>query len=114
MLVAHAAEYAPLSSLTVTLPPETKDGSSFTGPTVMVKLCGADVSAPPPLSESVTVMVELPNAFALSEKLRTPVDEIDGPLAKSDGLLLPVMLKVTVWPDSSAGPALMPVAQAAE
>ena len=43
-------------------------GGSFTGFTVIVKLCGADVSTPPlavpPLSESVTEIAALPLALA--------------------------------------------------
>ncbi len=60
------------------------------------------------------MIVALPNAFATGAKLNTPPAEIDGPLAKSDGLLFETTLNVSVWPDSSAGPALMPVAQFAE
>src|SRR5438874_2470455 len=47
MAVAQAAEYAPESSLTVTLPPDVNDGASLTAVTVMVKVCTAEVSAPP-------------------------------------------------------------------
>ena len=62
--LAHPAEYAPESSLTATLPPPVNDGASLTGVTVMVNVCGAEVSWPPfavpPLSRSVTVTVALP------------------------------------------------------
>ena len=34
-----------------------------------------------------------------------------GPAANRPGFVLPVTLNVSVWPLSSAGPALMPVAQ---
>src|ERR1700754_2452747 len=99
MPVAHTAEYAPLSSLTVTLPPGVNDGASLTALTVIVNDCGAAVSAPPfavpPSSESVTVIVELPNALVLNVKLSTPVGEIDGPVAKRDGFELPVTLNVS-------------------
>src|ERR1044071_8115728 len=45
--VAHAAEYAPESSFTVTLPPLVNDGASFTLFTVIVNVCDGDVSSPP-------------------------------------------------------------------
>ena len=45
----------------------TTIGGSFTGSTVMVNICGADVFTPPfavpPLSCSTSVMVAVPNAF---------------------------------------------------
>src|SRR5436305_1186965 len=67
MAVAHAAEYAPLSSSTATLPPAVKLGASLTPVTWMVKVTFAEVSAPPlavpPLSCRFTVTVESPNAF---------------------------------------------------
>src|SRR5437667_25447 len=82
MAVAHAAEYAPESSLTVTLPPPVNDGASLTAVTVMVKVCGVEVSAPPlavpPLSERVTVTVAVPFALAAGVKLSTPDGEIEG------------------------------------
>src|SRR6266542_4734166 len=45
--LAHAAEKAPESSFTVTLPPPVNDGASLTGVTVMELVCGAEVSWPP-------------------------------------------------------------------
>ena len=94
-----------------------KPGASFTPVTVMVKVCGAEVSAPPPvvppLSDSVSVMVAVPAAFAAGVKVRVPIDETAGATLKSAGLVFPVTLNVTVCPASSGGPALIAVAQAA-
>src|SRR5262249_6330693 len=45
-------------------------------------------------------------------KVSRPVGEMAGPVPKSPGLVLPVTVNVRVCPLSSAGPALMPVAQA--
>src|SRR5688572_8507986 len=78
----------------------------------MVKFWVALVFAPPPLSDRETVTLATPLAFNAGVKLRTPVDEMVGPDWKRAGLSV-LTLKVSVWPDSSAGPALMPVAQAA-
>src|ERR1043165_2074567 len=46
-VVAHAALYAPESSITVTSPPLVNDGASLTAMTVMVNVTGADWSTPP-------------------------------------------------------------------
>src|SRR5687767_1954078 len=77
MPVAHAAEYAPESSLTVTLPPLVKDGSSFTALTVMTNVTGSEVlsfgETFEPLSDSVTVTVALPKAFVAGVKVRLPL-----------------------------------------
>ena len=49
MAVAQLAnDCAPASSADVRLPPDTKLGASLTAVTVMVKVCGAEVSTPPP------------------------------------------------------------------
>ena len=40
-----------------------------------------------------------------------PADETAGATLKSAGFVLPVTAKASVWPASSAGPALMAVAQ---
>ena len=58
----------PLSSSTVWFAPFVNDGTSFTGVTLIVNVCGADVSTPPlsvpPLSCALTVTVAEPLAFA--------------------------------------------------
>src|SRR5579872_985812 len=92
-----------------------KLGASLTAVTLMLKVCGALVSTPPlevpPLSCSVMVIAAVPFAFAAVVNVTTPVGLIDGPAEKSAGLVLPVTLKCTVWPDSLAGPGLIAVAQ---
>src|SRR4051812_27592391 len=117
MAVAHGAEYGPESSLTVTLPPLVKDGSSFTALTVMTNTCDGDVSSPPlakpPSSVRNTVTLALPKAFAAGVNISTPLEEIDGCDEKS-ALLSFETWKVTVCDDSLAGPALMAVAHGAE
>ena len=59
---------APASSADVGFAPGVKLGASLTAATVMVKVCGAEVSTPPPavppLSESVSVIVAVPLALA--------------------------------------------------
>ena len=59
---------APALSFAETSGPFVNDGASFTGVTLMVNVCGADVSLPPfampPLSCAVTVTVALPKASA--------------------------------------------------
>src|SRR5437764_5246122 len=81
MLLAHGALYAALSPA-LTLLPGVNDGASLTGLTVMVNVCGAEVSTPPfavpPLSCSVTVMVAVPLASGAGVKVRTPLGETDG------------------------------------
>src|SRR5207248_2449971 len=73
--------YAALSPA-LTLLPGVNDGASLTGLTVMVNVCGAEVSTPPfavpPLSCSVTVTVAVPLASGAGVKVRTPLGEIDG------------------------------------
>ena len=69
MPVAHGSTVcAPMSLSTVTVGPAVKAGASFTGVTLMTKVCGAEVSAPPsavpPLSCRVSVIVAVPFASA--------------------------------------------------
>src|SRR5438093_195054 len=95
-----------------------KLGASFTALTVIVKkFGGADSSTPPlavpPLSCATSVIVAVPLAFAVGVYVSVPVELIVGPAANRLGLLLPVMMKFTVWPASLAGPGLIPVAQVA-
>jgi hypothetical protein len=75
--VAEAALYAPESSFTVTFAPLVKLGASFTGVTVIAKVCGALVSDPPfavpPLSLNVRVIVALPFAFAAGVYVSVPL-----------------------------------------
>src|SRR5205814_2169231 len=116
MAVAQAALYAPESSSTVTSPPLVNDGASLTALTVMVKVCGAELSTPPltvpPSSWRVTVTVALPLASGAGYK--TIIRSADaGWTPQRAALVLPVTVKFTVWPHSFAGPAEMAVAQAA-
>src|SRR5690349_13231113 len=108
MFVAHAALYAPESSLTVTLPPPVNDGGSLTAFTVMVKVWPALVSTPPlavpPLSCATTVTTAVPFASGAGVNVSTPEGETAGCDAKS-ALLLLVAVKVTLCDDSSGGPA---------
>ena len=95
-----------------------KLGASLTAVTVIVKVCGADVSTPPlavpPLSCSVSVIVAVPDGVGRGRvgqragRRRPP-----GPALNSAAFVLLVTLKVSVWPASFAGPALMAVAQPA-
>ena len=91
-----------------------KLGAVFTPVTVIVNVCGADVSTPPlavpPLSESVSVIVAVPATPGASVYVSVPVDDTAGPALNSAGLVLPVTLKVSVCAASSAGPALIAVA----
>src|SRR5436190_911221 len=89
-------------------------GPSLTAVTVMVNCTDAEVSTPPlavpPLSERNTVTVAEPKAFGAGVNVSVPLALIEGPLAKSDGLLFETMLNVSVCDDSLAGPALIAVA----
>ena len=90
------------------------DGWSLTDVTLITKVCAAEVSTPPlavpPLSISTRVIVAVPLAFAAGVKVSTPVGDTAGPAANRPGLVSPVMLKTTVWPDSLAGPGEIAVA----
>ena len=92
------------------------DGASLTGVTVIVNVCGALVSAPPfavpPESFATTVTVADPFAFAAGVNVSVPFDETAGCVENRPLLSLPTR-KVSVWPDSSAGPFEMAVAQPA-
>ena len=61
------------------------------------------------MSCSRTVTIAMPSAVLIGVNDRTPAAEIDGCTLKS-ALLLLLTMKFSVWPDSSAAPALMPVA----
>ena len=82
--------------------------------TLIVKICGAEVSLPPlavpPLSFSTTVSVAVPLVCAAGVYVSTPVGATAGPAAKSPGLVLFVIWNVSVCPASLGGPALMAVA----
>jgi hypothetical protein len=68
--------------------------------------------AVPPLSSSRSVIVAVPKRFAAGVNVRSPVTgSIAGATEKSDALVLPVTVNVSVWLLSSAGPALIAVAQ---
>ncbi len=93
------------------------DGASLTAVTVIVNVCVADVSTPPPAvppsSTAASVIVAEPLASAAGVKVSVPSAATAGPATNSEGVVLPVMLKEIAWPDSSAGPAETPVAQPA-
>ena len=105
----------PASSSTFWSGPLVKLGASFTAFTVMVKVSGVLVSCPPlavpPSSWSSSVMSAEPLASSAGVYVSAPVASTPGPAANRPELVLPVMLKVSAWPDSSAGPALIFVAQ---
>ena len=89
-------------------------GASFAALSVRVKVCAALVSTPPlavrPLSCAVTVTVALPLAFVAGVKVSVPAAPIAG-WALKRALASFVSVKLTVWADSSAGPAEMLVAK---
>ena len=91
-----------------------KPGTSFTAVTVITNDCDPLVSNPPfaepPLSDTVSVIVAAPFAFAAGVYVRAPSVATVGPAENKPGLVLPVMLNVTVCPASSAGPLLIAVA----
>jgi hypothetical protein len=118
MAVAQPATVcAPESSRALWSAPFVKLGASLTGVTVMVKDCEALVSTPPPavppLSCAATLIVALPLALGAAVYVSVPSAATAGPALNSDGFEFPVTLNETVWPDSSAGPALIAVAQPA-
>ncbi len=92
-----------------------KLGASFTAVTLMTNVCSPLASTPPfavpPLSVSLSVIVAEPFAFGAGVYVSAPLALIAGAAAKSDGFELPVTTNVSVCPASSAGPALMAVAQ---
>ena len=83
--------------------------------TVIVKVCSADVSIPPPSrppsSWSRTARVAVPKAAGAAVKLRMPSALRAGGAEKRLGLLMLVNWKVNAWPASSGGPAVMALAQ---
>src|SRR5437762_4294807 len=94
--------------------PAMTTGASFTGFTLMLNCCTADVSTPPfavpPLSWSYTETIAVPNASGAGVYVSTPAALTAGCTLKS-ALLLFVTLNVSVCPASSAGPLLIAVAQ---
>src|SRR4029077_10254479 len=116
MAVAYAVDWAPLPTVTDWSAPLVKAGTSFTAVTAMVKVCAALVSDPPlampPLSCRATVTVAVPFALAAVVYVNVPLAAIAGCVANS-ALLLLVTVKLSAWPISSAGPALIDVAHAA-
>src|SRR5262245_37482933 len=116
MSVAHAAAYAPESSSTAMLAPLVKLGGLFVFVTVIVKVTGALASLPPPAtppsSDNEIVTVAAPCIPVAGVKVSTP-DGLTAGCAENRPLLLLLMLKETVWPDSF-GPAVIAVAHAPE
>src|SRR5436190_78274 len=94
--------------------PLVNDGGWLTGVTWMTNVCAAEVSLPPlvvpPLSWSVTVTVASPLASGSAGKDSVPVGATLV-CAANRALLLLVVLKLTDWSDSLAGPGWMFVAQ---
>ena len=89
-------------------------GAKITKVSPIVKLCVTRSMPPlavPPLSWSWTVIVEDPNVLAAGVYVNVPLLATAGPAENNDGFVLPLMLNVNVWPASSVGPALIPVAQ---
>ena len=91
-------------------------GGSGCAVTWIVKVCDVLVSLPPlavpPLSTACTVTVAVPEAFGAGVKVSDPSAATAGcpPTVKSR-LLEFMTANVTLWPDSSAGPGLIAVAQ---
>src|SRR5947208_3128549 len=106
MFVAQpATDCKPASSRMPWSGPLVKLGGSLTAVTVMVKVCGADVSTPPfavpPLSCKRTVTVALPLALGAVVYVKAPVALMLG-WTENKGLLSLVTRKLTVWPASSS------------
>ena len=74
-------------------------GASLTAVTVMVKVCGGEVSCPPlavPLESLATaVSVDVPEALNAGEYCKAPLELMKGVPLKRDGLLLSVITKKT-------------------
>ena len=102
-----------VSSAPVKLANTNAVGASFTGVTVIVKVCAALVATPPlavpPESAATTVTVAVPLAFAAGVKVSVPLALIAGCTLKR-ALALFVTVKLTVCVDSFVGPELMAVA----
>jgi hypothetical protein len=83
---------------------------------VMVKVCDALVSTPPskvpPLSWATTVIVAEPTALAAGVNVSCPVELMVGCTLNNNGSELLATTKLTLWPDSLAGPGETLVAQA--
>src|ERR1051325_11099315 len=81
----------------------------------MVNVSSTDVSTPPfavpALSLNTTFTVEVPDAFGAGVMVKLPLGSINGPIENSAGFVKSVTLKFAVWPDSSAGPGEILVAQ---
>jgi hypothetical protein len=92
-----------------------KLGTSFTELIVIVKVWVGLSSTPPlavpPSSVAFSVIVADPFWFAPAVNESVPFAVTLGPAANRLGSVLSVMTRETVWPDSFAGPALIPVAQ---
>src|SRR5438552_2518096 len=75
--------------------------------TVILKVCGAEVSTPPkavpPLSMSLTVTIAVPVTFVAGVKVKAPV-ELTAGCDENRALLSFVTRKASVWADSLAGP----------
>jgi hypothetical protein len=90
-------------------------GGSLSALIVIVKVCvGLSLTPPlavPPSSVASSVIVAVPFWFKPAVKERVPFAATVGPAEKRPGFVLFVTTKEGVWPDSFAGPTLIPVAQ---
>ena len=87
----------------------------MTAVAVMLNVCELDVSLPlfakPPLSCSLRVIFAVPLAFGARVYVSVPLELMAGPELNKLGFELAVTMKSNNWPDSSAGPAKIAVAQ---
>ena len=88
-------------------------GASLTAVTLIVKVCAALSAGGAPSSTALSVIVDVPWALAAGVYVSVPVDDTAGAVENSAAFVLPVIVNVTVWPASPAGPGLIAVAQAA-
>src|SRR5436190_785434 len=79
--------------------------------TVWVGLSSTPPFAVPPSSIAFSVIVAEPFWFAPAVNESVPFAVTLGRAANRLGLVLSLMTRETVWPDSFAGPALIPLAQ---
>ena len=91
---------APASSSTAGGLLAVKLGASLIASTVMLKVCGDDVSAPPfdvpPLSCSTSVIVAVPFASGAGVNVSVPVGETAGATLKRAAFVFAVTANVTV------------------
>ena len=112
MAVAHPDTVCrPESSVTVSSAPAVNDGASLTLSMVIVNVWVPLVSAPPPLSLSVTSTSVLPFALAAGVKVSVPDALMAGPATNSDGSSATTENVGRTSEPSLVAPLLMSVAQ---